>query len=753
MARTSRVTRSRLLTCLVDQAQDARSLEQQIPAQAGPSYVVSAEYSHKAQSGVQPDCAVAGPFLASTCPFSLSPFLSFPPSRLSFPPSFFLPPSHQSDTHTRPSHAHACTCQADHSLPFCGVGNSRGAGERSSSAPPRVLEQRRSYHGVANTQVASASYDWDAGPRTQSAAGSSSAAAHPAAGPETATIASVKDFQRNLPSHTSAGVPPGIGLVVAPDPDPQGYFVVENVVEDSIAASTGRLHVGDVIEAVDGVSVKGCSSIQLREWVVSQMRKGVVTLTVRKAARGLHWKRDDVLQVDLFAGAQMEKPPPQVEQSARRLSFQELTTDNLDARDTYTYRGGTREDGYAPREQVLAVTAGGAHQCGGEEGSAALVQERWQQQQHQSWEKDGELGQKLSAAEDACQMLSRAKQQLEDQVREAGEVAEREKQRSRSLEQLCDDKDKALRQVLQDVSQQQAQENSLFLERQRELLGNIAEMEERERTLRLSMEQACEALERKHEDEKREWHEKRDRERGEEKLLSSSLERKLEDEREAHFRSQAAHAQERMAWQTTLHNLQTRLGQVVEISEVERSKKEEACKLQLQQERQEELERQRAKSAIALQETLNSEREQHREVMQKVEQQRADDMQKHQQELARADAEKRVLQEALDRADAEKDALRQYVDHLRHDLQEYTQLVGEYRQLQREHAQLQQHHNHLQNENDGPTAINQSRSLSPEPFDMAGGGGRAWQKLIAPEGKIFYFQAATKRYCSLSAFA
>jgi hypothetical protein len=606
-----------------------------------------------------------------------------------------------------------------------------------------VLEQRRSYHGVANTQVESASYDWDAGPRTQSAAGSFSAVAHPAAAPETATsIASVKDLQRNLPSHTSAGVPPGIGLVVAPDPDPQGHFVVENVVEDSIAASTGRLHVGDAIEAVDSVSVKGCSSIQLREWVVSQIRKGVVTLTVRKAARGLHWKRDDVLQVDLFAGAQMEKPPPQVEQSARRLAFQGLPTDNVDARDTYTYREVKREDEYAPREQALAVTAGGARKCGGEEGSVALVQERLQQQQQQ----DTELRQKLSAAEDACQMLSRAKRQLEDQVREAGVVAEREKERSRSLEQLCDDKDKALRQVLQDVSQQQAQDNSTFLERQRELLGNIAQMEERERTLKLSMEQACAALEREHEDEKREWHEKRDQERGEEKLLSNSLKRQIEEEREAHVRSQAAHAQERMAWQTTLHSLQTRLGQVVEISEVERSKKEEACKHQFQEERQEELERQRAKCAIALQETLNSEREQHMEVIQKVEQLRADDMQKHQQELARADAEKRVLQEALDRANAEKDALRQYVDHLRHDLQEYTQLVGEYRQLQREHAQLQQHHSHVQSENDGPKAINQNRNLSPEPFDMAGGGGRTWQKLIAPEGKIYYFQAGTNRY-------
>jgi SMC interacting uncharacterized protein involved in chromosome segregation len=129
-----------------------------------------------------------------------------------------------------------------------------------------------------------------------------------------------------------------------------------------------------------------------------------------------------------------------------------------------------------------------------------------------------------------------------------------------------------------------------------------------------------------------------------------------------------------------------------------------------------------------------------------VEQLRADDLQKHQQELARADAEKRVLQEALDRANAEKDALRQYVDHLRHDLQEYTQLVGEYRQLQREHAQLQQHHSHVQSENDGPKAINQNRNLSPEPFDMAGGGGRTWQKLIAPEGKIYYFQAGTNRY-------
>jgi hypothetical protein len=79
MPRTSRVTRSRLLICLVDQAQDARSNLQK-PEQAAASYVVSAEHSHKPQSGVQPDCSVAGPFLPCTCPAS-----NLSSSRLSFP--------------------------------------------------------------------------------------------------------------------------------------------------------------------------------------------------------------------------------------------------------------------------------------------------------------------------------------------------------------------------------------------------------------------------------------------------------------------------------------------------------------------------------------------------------------------------------------------------------------------------------------------------------------------------------------------
>ena len=79
MPRRPRVTRSRLLTCLVDQAQDARSNLQK-PEQAAASYVVSAEHSHKPQSGVQPDCSVAGPFLPCTCPAS-----NLSSSRLSFP--------------------------------------------------------------------------------------------------------------------------------------------------------------------------------------------------------------------------------------------------------------------------------------------------------------------------------------------------------------------------------------------------------------------------------------------------------------------------------------------------------------------------------------------------------------------------------------------------------------------------------------------------------------------------------------------
>ena len=90
---------------------------------------------------------------------------------------------------------------------------------------------------------------------------------------------------------------PGIGLVVEPHADADGHFVVESVAEGSAAALTARVHEGDVIEEIDGKSVKGCNSFQLKEWVASELRKGVVTLSLRKAARGMCWKEGDVLQV------------------------------------------------------------------------------------------------------------------------------------------------------------------------------------------------------------------------------------------------------------------------------------------------------------------------------------------------------------------------------------------------------------------------------------------------------------------------
>jgi len=576
-------------------------------------------------------------------------------------------------------------------------------------------------HKHANPEVASANFDRDAPSRTRSAAEPSPAIANPAAASEPATLtASVHDLQWNLPPGSLAPAPPGIGLVVEPDPDPHGHFVIGNVVEDSIAAKTGRLHDGDVIEAVDGVSVKGCTSMQLREWVVKELRKGVVTITVRKSERSLYWKQNDVLQVDLFAGAAsvQAEQNPQDRQLTRRLPIRDLP------------------------EQVPAMMTRGTHEGGGDVGSAE-TRESWQQQQ-QCLEQDTAMRQKLLASEDACQALSRAKGHLEEQLREALVVAEREKQRCRSLEKLCDDKEKAMRQALQDTAQQHGQQSEA--ERQRELLAKIAQLEEKERILQSSMEQACAALEAAHEEEKRTWNEKQDKEREEGKQLSDSLHAQLEEEREAHRASRDAFAQEHMGWQKTLASLQSRLGQVVEKSEAERSK-EDARECQLEQERKEELERQRAKSAAVLQETIHSEREKHTEAMQKMEQLRADEMQKHQQQMAQADAEKQALKHALDQADAEKRALRQDLDQFRRDLDQHNQLQQEYQQLQREHTELQQQHGHLQHECAQQKTINGSQTPSPAPRDMPGRGG-AWQQLVTPEGKPYYFHAATNRYLS-----
>jgi hypothetical protein len=99
---------------------------------------------------------------------------------------------------------------------------------------------------------------------------------------------------------------------VEPNPDAHGNFIIESVLEGSVAALTQRVHEGDIVEAVDGVAVKGCTSQQLKEWVASEIRRGVVTLSLRKGARGgaggvTPWKAGDVLLVELVtAGADPE---------------------------------------------------------------------------------------------------------------------------------------------------------------------------------------------------------------------------------------------------------------------------------------------------------------------------------------------------------------------------------------------------------------------------------------------------------------
>ena len=98
-------------------------------------------------------------------------------------------------------------------------------------------------------------------------------------------------------TRTWAPPPAGIGIIVTPEPDSHGHFRIETVVRGSPADLTGRVHEGDVLEAVDSSSVQGCTSGQLREWVIERFGSGKVSLTVRKAAAGDCWKQGDSLQV------------------------------------------------------------------------------------------------------------------------------------------------------------------------------------------------------------------------------------------------------------------------------------------------------------------------------------------------------------------------------------------------------------------------------------------------------------------------
>jgi hypothetical protein len=98
-------------------------------------------------------------------------------------------------------------------------------------------------------------------------------------------------------NRTWAPPPAGIGIIVKPEPDSHGHFRIETVVRGSPADLTGRVHESDVLEAVDSSSVQGCTSGQLREWVIERFGSGKVSLTVRKAADGDCWKQGDSLQV------------------------------------------------------------------------------------------------------------------------------------------------------------------------------------------------------------------------------------------------------------------------------------------------------------------------------------------------------------------------------------------------------------------------------------------------------------------------
>ena len=99
----------------------------------------------------------------------------------------------------------------------------------------------------------------------------------------------------------------GLGVIVEPEPTAKGNFVVQHVVPGAAAAKTGRVHVGDVVEAINGVPVTGLTSQQLKDWVAAEVRTGVVTFALRKMmdageemGAGPSWRQGDLLNVDLL---------------------------------------------------------------------------------------------------------------------------------------------------------------------------------------------------------------------------------------------------------------------------------------------------------------------------------------------------------------------------------------------------------------------------------------------------------------------
>ena len=99
----------------------------------------------------------------------------------------------------------------------------------------------------------------------------------------------------------------GLGVIVEPEPTAKGNFVVQHVVPGAAAARSGRVHVGDVVEAINGVPVTGLTSQQLKDWVAAEVRTGVVTFALRKMmdageemGAGPSWRQGDLLNVDLL---------------------------------------------------------------------------------------------------------------------------------------------------------------------------------------------------------------------------------------------------------------------------------------------------------------------------------------------------------------------------------------------------------------------------------------------------------------------
>jgi len=302
----------------------------------------------------------------------------------------------------------------------------------------------------------------------------------------------------------TAGAQPGIGIIVEPDPDVHGNFVIQTVVRGSPADLTGRVHENDVVEAVDGASVRGCTSAELREWVTKNALRGTVHLSLRKGTDGRFWKQGDSLQVHIAVPAtfieynlrehQTKKPGP-----SRRLPFSAPAT--LDA--------PRRESTFVEEELFNRDEL----ETGGGDGARTHLADATQQ----SLESAGQ-----------ARMLPDSTDLVHNQCPEGTAQVQQDLEGVdiRARYQICQDKD-----VVAEQAQVMMQPRKLMIPAgaNREAAAQMNPspddeqkktreeeirllQEEHEKSLHAALQQACSALEASHEEERKMWREERDKE-------------------------------------------------------------------------------------------------------------------------------------------------------------------------------------------------------------------------------------------------